>query len=119
MHAPASIPPQWQTRAGTTHECTVTIARRPQDAAAARLVLATWNGDHCEDLSVNGVALAGRLGRSHNYALDVVDVPVRILLPGENVVSTFSSTEHHGVEVMWPGPVLFVRFEEPEEEEDD
>lgn len=119
MYAPTGIPAQWQTRAGNTHECTVTIPEDLPEATAARLVLATWNGDHCEELAVNGVRIAGRVGRNHNYSLDQLDVPLAALRQGENTISTFSSTEHHGIELMWPGPVLFVRFDRPEAEEDE
>jgi hypothetical protein len=116
MYAARHVPPQWQTRAGNTHSCSMTIGDDLSGAVAAYVVLATWNGDHCEELGVNGVRIAGRVGRNHNYSLDRFAVPLKALRQGENVVSTFSSTEHHGIEVMWPGPVLFVQFDTSETE---
>jgi hypothetical protein len=110
MYVPRGVPAQWQTRAGNRHSCAWQIDDDLAQAAEAWMVLATWNGDHCEELAVNGTELVPKVGKNHNYSYDVLPVPLEMLKPGANTVSTFSGTGHHGIEVMWPGPVLFVRY---------
>jgi hypothetical protein len=41
-------------------------------------------------------------------------VPLELIKQGTNTVYTYSTTEHHGIEVQWPGMVLLLRLDEPE-----
>ena len=48
---------------------------------------------------------------SEPYAKNDTEVPVSTLQRGTNVVTFFSDTIHHGIEVLWPGPELIIRFD--------
>ena len=49
-------------------------------------------------------------GVSHNYALSRVKVPVNSLKEGNNDVGYHSTTSHHGIEILWPGPAILIRY---------
>lgn len=108
MVRPTGVPEAWQTRAGTTQSCTLTLDMPPDRVAAARVALASWNGYECDEIAINGRRLVERVGRDHDYSLDEIEVPIACLIRGENVFSTCSKTEAHGIEVLWPGPALKV-----------
>lgn len=38
-------------------------------------------------------------------------VPVDWIRPGVNTLYTHAKTEHHGIEVQWPGMALVVQYE--------
>jgi hypothetical protein len=53
----------------------------------------------------------GDFGSDHYYSYDVRDVPVGQLHSGTNLIEFYSQTvAHHGIEVLWPGPALTVRW---------
>lgn len=112
MHKPYHIPAGWISRAGRTLAADVFVPSLDQ-ATDARAVITTWSGAHADDISLNRSTLVPRVGRDHAYSRNSLDVPLGLLRPGTNSFFTFSATTHHGIKVMWPGIVLFVRFDEP------
>lgn len=91
----------------------------PADVAAhitsAHLRLRLWNGgagsvEH--PVQLNGEPVdCGISGAPHD--LVDVDVPLRdgLVRAGTNVLTVHSNTEHHGIEVLLPGPALEIRYE--------
>ena len=49
-------------------------------------------------------------GANHDYKLSIRKVPVDALIEGTNKVGYESETDHHGIEILWPGPALLVRY---------
>ena len=74
------------------------------------MILSTWNGYEAEEIGLNGTKLLRRIGRNHDFACTEVEIPLSMLVGGENEVYTFASTLQHGIEVLWPGPVIKVRY---------
>jgi hypothetical protein len=107
LYHPVGVPERFWVRAGKRLSSSVEVA---DDAGAteAAVALRTWNG-HGERFSFNGhpVEIAGA---DHNYALGLRPVPVSAIRRGRNAIEFHSTTEHHGVEILWPGPALLVRY---------
>ena len=74
------------------------------------MILCTWNGYEADEIGVNGGKLLPRVGRNHDFARSRLEIPLSLLRKGENEVYTFASTLQHGIEVLWPGPVIKVRY---------
>lgn len=110
MFAAHQIPPHWQTRDGHRDSCLVTLPENVGPIAEAKIILASWNGLQAEEIGWNGTLLARNLGHDHDLSYDEITVPISALRDGENEFHTFSRTKHHGIEVLWPGPALFVRY---------
>ncbi len=113
MYLPYDIPKSWSTRNHNTHACNVAISNSLKNAVEAKITLCTWNGVGADEILVNDRRVAQQVGKDHDLSYDSIDVPLSALKEGVNRISTTSHTEHHGIEVQWPGPVLFVRYQTP------
>jgi hypothetical protein len=113
LYPATGVPPLFSVRDDRAASCTVRLPREVDlgHVLEAGLYLRTWNGWE-ENFAVNGWSDAIG-GASHNYAADVRPVPRQALRTGRNTVSFHSTTVHHGVEVLWPGPTLVVRYALP------
>ena len=50
-------------------------------------------------------------GGNHFYSYDLRTIPTAQLRQGNNTFSFYSQTTlHHGIEILWPGPALMVRY---------
>ncbi len=108
-----AIPQAWQTRAGRRNSCKITLPDDLSGLQGAKLILASWNGYQADEIGINGTALVGNIGFNHDLSYDEIDLPISALKPGENEFYTASKTEHHGIEVLWPGAVIIARFAPP------
>lgn len=92
-----------------------------EEATEARLFHRTWNGADDDaargtillPMEVNGTGFK-TFGINHNFALSSVVIPTGILKSGLNDVTYSSNTVHHGIEVLWPGPAIMVRYNKPQ-----
>jgi hypothetical protein len=110
MYKPRNVPACWQSRDGQRHSCSIDIPDNLKRAVEARLVVASWNGYEADGLGINGRQLVQRIGRNHDFALNELGIPPSVLRQGDNEIYTYGSTPHHGIEVLWPGPVIKVRY---------
>jgi hypothetical protein len=110
MYAPYDVPPLWSTRAGKRHECKVDVTHDLSRAVDARIVMTTWHGLGADEIGINDEKLVDRIGRDHDLSHDAIPVPVSLIRQGVNTLYTYSDTVHHGIEVQWPGMVLFIRY---------
>jgi hypothetical protein len=110
MYEPRDVPACWQSRDGNRHSCTIDIPDNLDQAKEARMIISTWNGYEADEIGINGKKLLSRVGRNHDFALSELDIPLTMLREGENEVHTYGTTPQHGIEVLWPGPVIKVRY---------
>ncbi|MBK7260189.1 MAG: hypothetical protein IPI01_20765 [Ignavibacteriae bacterium] len=53
----------------------------------------------------------GEYGGNHAYSFNIRSYPTGDLQSGTNTITFFSSNIlHHGIEILWPGPGLIVRY---------
>jgi len=82
-------------------------------ATAASMRVATWNALSLDKWAINVHAYTrpDNLGRNHYYALDTATITPSHIVAGLNTVSfTDIEEEHHGTELLWPGPSMFVTY---------
>ncbi len=118
LFRPYDIPSHWQTRVNRRHASKVLLPEDLSTLKEAKVLFATWNGHGSTAISINDTVLAGNIGLNHNLAYHELTVPISALRPGENEFSTFSTYENHGIEVQWPGFVLFARFDNSSKEKE-
>ena len=100
-----------------TSTVTIPSSESVADATAAVYHNRTWNGiDSAREPGethyrrFNGWT-DGEYGDNHFYSYDVRTVPINQLKQGTNTFSFYSeTTKHHGIEILWPGPALTVRY---------
>jgi hypothetical protein len=78
-------------------------------ATSAKLFVQTWNGIDGEATEINSWT-APLYGLSHYYSLDEIIMAASALKIGTNTVTYKSLTTHHGIEILWPGPAVAVRY---------
>ena len=111
------VPERFGVRVGRERTCTFQIPtdRSLESAQQVALSLRTWHGwdGHHSPLELNGHPLAIE-GKNHHYDSDRLPVSRELLKPGENTFRIHSETEHHMLEVLWPGPSLLIRYSSSE-----
>ncbi len=89
----------------------------PEDLSrleSARLYARIWDGGEGtvkEPFKINGFPYTITSGKAvHDVVFTDVEVRREHLKPGENILSLYSDTEHHGIEMLLPGPCVVLRF---------
>ncbi len=112
MHTMDSLPTAFWVRDGRSKSAEFTIP--PEDdlttATSARMIVSTWNGSDTGKIDVNGLWQTTDIGTIHHYAVDEFSLSVSDLTQGVNTLTISATTPDHGMEVLWPGPVFFVRY---------
>lgn len=126
LYKPTNVPANYWVRANQIKSSNFTIPAGDNLATAtgAWLMVRTWNG--LDGQNPNGTRwtklnrntanewTAPPYGRDHFYSFDMVSIfqnsPVTGLQTGTNSVSFFSSSSHHGIEILWPGPAVLVCY---------
>jgi CubicO group peptidase (beta-lactamase class C family) len=113
MYRPRIIPERFGVRMNQRQSCSITVGDDfdPSKVIEAALALRTWHGwdGHHEPLQLNDVSFP-LAGNNHHYAFKYLAIPADAIRSGENTFAIHSKTEHHMLEVLWPGPALLVRL---------
>lgn len=116
MHKAYDVQERFWVRAGQSKHCYINV-NDPGQAMEAYLYHRTWNAGDDEaaggtiekPLRVNGHAYKC-YGKNHRFALSGVQIATGDLKEGANKIAYTSNTVHHGIEILWPGPALVVRY---------
>jgi hypothetical protein len=111
----AELPTPFWSRAGHATGCTIPLDVDPATIEKAELHVTIWDGGAGktkEPFTLNGTPLAVAGKGQHDLLYRVVKIEPKILRKGDNVVRVLSDTDHHGIEVLLPGPALVVRMRE-------
>lgn len=118
LYKPSDVPPDYRVRSGAVKSSKVSINDNLSQADAAQVLVRTWNGidggagsgSDPNPLKVN--SWQGKIGGiDHDYALTTPAIGTSQLTQGNNTISFHSTTEHHGIEILWPGPAIMVRWD--------
>lgn len=107
-----SLPVPFWSRANRKQSVAFIVDSRPEEILAARLRMTLWDGGVekiTRPFSLNGLPLEiSSLGK---HDVVQVDLPLAagLVKRGENVLELVSDTEHHGIEVLLPGPELLLK----------
>jgi hypothetical protein len=109
----AQKPAPFWSRANNLKRATIPVDIDPARVERAELHTVSWDGGSGnvkEYFKLNGrhMEIAGR-GR-HDVLYTVLPVAPGGLRKGVNEIELLSGTEHHGIEILEPGPALVVRY---------
>lgn len=109
----ADLPQPFWSRANQKKTCTIPLDCAPADIERAELHVVIWDGGAGtvkNHFLFNGHSLPLASGRSaHDVIYRRLAIDPAWLRPGPNQIELLSDTEHHGIEVLRPGPALMVR----------
>lgn len=104
--------PFW-SRANQLNTCTIIADVVPDKIEKAELHILIWDGgegqikDH---FKFNGKPLPLASGKhAHDVIYRIFEIDPSLIKAGENTIELRSDTEHHGIEVLLPGPELVIR----------
>ncbi len=107
------LPSRFGVRAGETKSCVIRLPDgfTPQNVIEAALHYRTWHGwdKHHAPFRLNDYEHPHQ-GKNHHYDYRLLSLPPSALRPKENVFTIHSATDHHMLEVLWPGPAISVRY---------
>ena len=112
MHYATEVPDRFWSRAGRQKQCIIEIPIDPSEIVAAELHVVTWTGgagDVTDYFKLNGTHFPVAEGHDHEVTYSRLPVDSGLIRRGKNVISLLSNTEHHGIEVLLPGPALVIR----------
>jgi hypothetical protein len=112
IHSPEQIPVPFWSRANRKMTCVIEL--ESAEIERAILHIAVWGGNAgtvTKYFTLNGhfFPIAPPKGEGPIW-YHQIDVPAALLKPGSNTIELLSDTEHHGIEVLRPGPALTVRY---------
>ena len=109
---PEEVPQAFWVRDGQVKSSKVNISILSY-ATAAVMYVGTWNGNDGSNEFYSKVNnwTAPKYGSNSFHSYDQVPVPLSALTTGENLLTFSSTTIHHGIEIMWPGPAIVVQYD--------
>lgn len=110
----AVLPKPFWSRASRPVAAIINLPLSPVNAQSARLLIRVWDGGEGtvkEHFKINGHPYSITSGKAnHDLVFTNVEANVKHLKPGANTLTLLSDTEHHGIEVLLPGPCLLVQY---------
>lgn len=117
MYTCRDMPVPFWSRASQLRQATIDLPGDLSKLKSARLIVKIWDGGEGtvkEPFKINGHSYSITSGRAiHDVVHTNIEIDVRHLKPGANTLTVLSDTEHHGIEVLLPGPCLVVRYGRP------
>ena len=113
LFAPHDLPGHFWSRAKQLKTCHLDLDLDPARIEKAELNIVTWTGgpgNVKEYFKLNGVHYPVAEGARHELVYSRLPVNPQTLKRGLNRIELLSDTEHHGIEVIYPGPLLVVRY---------
>lgn len=107
-----SLPLPFWSRDGEAMSCTLTVPCEPADIERAEFHMVIWDGGKGtvpDPITLNGHPLEVAGPGAHDVRYRVLPLDPGLLQRGPNEVRVLSDTEHHGIEVLLPGPALVIR----------
>ena len=110
--APKDLPTRFWSRANRLKTCNIDLDMDPTKIERAELHVAVWDGGAGtvqNYFTLNGRPLTVAGSGKHDTIYSRVPLQLSWLVRGENRIGLLSDTEHHGIEVLLPGPAIVVR----------
>ncbi|MBW8042508.1 MAG: hypothetical protein FVQ85_21280 [Planctomycetes bacterium] len=116
MYKCSSMPTPFWSRASQGKKAVIELPEDISSLQRVQLMIKIWDGGEGnvkEPFKINGHPYSITSRRAvHDVVFTVTKINPRHLKPGKNQITLLSDTEHHGIEVLLPGPVLIARYNE-------
>lgn len=110
------LPRRFWSRANRPKSAVIPLSIDPARIERAELHTTAWAGgpgEVKEYFKLNGRHFPVAEGSDHRTHHTIFAVEPSLLRNGDNTVEVLSDTEHHGIEILKPGPALVVRYRVP------
>ena len=114
LYEPADLPASFWSRDNQKKTCSIELDIAPDRIESAELCVISWTGgagDVKDYFTINGHPFPVAEGSGHTRQYNRLPVNPAILKRGANTIELLSDTEHHGIEILYPGPALMIRYQ--------
>ena len=111
-HLAKNQPKPFWSRDSNPRKCTICLDFSPAEIESAELHVVIWDGGAGtvnNPFTINGHPLPVAGSGDHDVLYRRILVKPNLLRQGANEILLLSDTEHHGIEILLPGPCLVVR----------
>jgi hypothetical protein len=108
----AGLPAPFWSRAAQPKACILNLDQHPHEIERVELHIVIWDGGRgtvYAPVTLNDQFLPVAGEGAHDVLYRRLPIGPGTLRRGDNQLRVFSDTEHHGIEVLLPGPALMVR----------
>ncbi|MFW6155377.1 MAG: hypothetical protein ACOC95_09185 [Planctomycetota bacterium] len=112
LHGVTDMDTPFWSRADRPKTATIHLPADPATIERAQLHIIIWDGGDggtTDPFTLNGHAIPIAGDGHHDVLYRVIDLDPEILRQGANDLRLLSATDHHGIEVVLPGPALAIR----------
>lgn len=110
----SEMPVPFWSRASHEKKAIIRLPDRLDSIARAQLLVKMWDGGEGtvkEPFKINGFPYSIVSGKHiHDVVFTRVDIMQEHLKSGDNELTLLSDTEHHGIEMLLPGPCFIIRY---------
>ena len=112
----SSMPTPFWSRDSKENKAVIELPKDISSLQHAQLMIKIWDGGEGtikEPFKINDHSYSITSRKAvHDVVFTVAEVNPKHLKPGKNQINLLSDTEHHGIEVLLPGPVLIACYKE-------
>jgi hypothetical protein len=115
LYAARGQPVPFWSRDGQERRCILSLDADPASIERAVLHVVIWDGGRGAvdaPFTMNDRPLSVAGDGHHDVLYRQIELDPGLLCRGDNLIRVLSDTEHHGIEVLRPGPALMVRTKE-------
>ncbi|HWQ52759.1 MAG TPA: hypothetical protein VN442_03685 [Bryobacteraceae bacterium] len=111
LYGVRELPKPFWSRAGKRIPAEIDLDVDPATLERADLHVVVWDGgsEKPGPFTLNGEPLKVTGSGRHDVIYTVVPIDPKMLKKGSNLVELQAHTEHHGIEILLPGPAIAVR----------
>lgn len=112
LHSSRDLPNPFWSRDKQKKSCSIELEIDPSRIERAEMNVVIWDGGagNVKDyFTLNGTPIEVANKGKHDVLYRQIVIDPKILKRGTNRIELLSDTEHHGLEVLLPGPALIIR----------
>jgi hypothetical protein len=114
LYACTDMPKPFWSRANNENRAVLLLPDDISRVESALLYVRIWDGGEGtinEPFKINDHPYTITSGKAiHDVVFTIAEIDPKHLKSGENIINLLSDTEHHGIEMLLPGPAVLLRF---------
>lgn len=111
LYSSEDLPKPFWSRANKKSKCTIQLDIGPEKIQKAELHIVIWDGGRGNvenPFTLNGHPISITGNGKHDVMYVKTEIPKAFISKGSNEIELLSDTEHHGIEVLLPGPAFML-----------
>ncbi|MEK7398444.1 MAG: hypothetical protein AAB116_16045 [Candidatus Poribacteria bacterium] len=112
LYGSKDLPKPFWSRANNKKTCNIELDILPDQIEKAEMHVILWDGGSGtidSPFRLNSHPISAAENGHHDVIYRIINIDPELLRKGFNEISLLSDTDHHGIEILLPGPALMIR----------